>query len=84
MSAWFVGIGVLVGLSVRDRDVIRARNIWIAAILLFLLQMVALGRYSDVFDWGSPTGVLYVALFAFIGALGVWGLIESRAAPTGA
>jgi hypothetical protein len=78
LSAWFVGIGVLVGLSVRDGDVIRSRNIWVAAMLLLVLQLVSLGRYSDVFDWSSVSGVLYLALFACIGALGVWGFIASR------
>ncbi len=78
ISAWFVGIGVLVGLSVRDGDVIRSRNVWIAAMLLLVLQGVALGRYSDVFDWSSASGVLYVALFAGIGALGLWGFLASR------
>jgi uncharacterized protein YjeT (DUF2065 family) len=78
LSAWFIGIGVLVGLSVRDGDVVRSRNIWIAAMLLFVLQGIAVVRYSDVFDWDSVSGVLYVALFAGIGALGLWGMIASR------
>jgi hypothetical protein len=78
IAAWFAAMGVLVGLSARDGDVVRSRNLCIGELLLCVLQGIALARYSDAFDWGSMAGVLYVALFAWIGGLGAWGLIVSR------
>ncbi len=78
LSAWFVGVGVLVGLSVRDGDVVWARHIWTAAVLLSVLQGIALARHPGVFDWSSVTGVLYLALMACIGVVGSWGWVVGR------
>jgi hypothetical protein len=80
MSAWFLGVGVLVALHVRDGDAVRARRLWPAAVILCVLQGIALARYPDLFDWSSIAGVAYVALFVLVGAVGVWGVIASRGA----
>lgn len=79
IAAWFVAMGVLVGLTARDADGRRSRNVWVALVLLCVLQAVALARYPDAFDWGSAAGVAYVALLVCIGGMGTWGLVAARA-----
>jgi len=80
LSAWFVGIGVLAILVVQDDDVVRARNLWTAALMLPLLQAIALIRYGDAVAWDSFAAWAYVAVFALIGVIGVWGTASSRTA----
>jgi hypothetical protein len=81
LSAWFVGIGIVAALAVRDGDRVRTRHVWTAAVILALLQAVALARYGDSVAWGSPSAWAYVALFALVGVVGAWGWQGSRSAP---
>jgi hypothetical protein len=73
LGAWFAGIGVVGGLAVLYRDLVRSRPVWIGSVALALLQGVALSRYADSVDWGSVTAWLYVALFVAVGISGIWG-----------
>jgi len=74
LSAWFVGIGVVGALTVLDGDVVRSRNLWIAAVVLPVLQAIALIRYAEAFDAGSAGGALYLVLFVWLAAVGAWGV----------
>jgi hypothetical protein len=78
LSAWFVGIGVVGAIAILDGDAVRARPVWMAALLLPVLQGMALARYGDAFDWGAVCGWLYLGLFAWVGLVGAWGSIASR------
>jgi hypothetical protein len=78
LSAWFVGIGVLAILMVQDGDVVRARNLWTAALVLPPLQAIALLRYAEAVAWGSFAAWAYVVVFALIGVIGVWGTAATR------
>jgi hypothetical protein len=73
LAAWFAGIGVVGALAALDGDLDRTRPVWIASVALALLQGVALARYPEPVDWGSPSAWLYVALFASVGIAGAWG-----------
>ncbi|HXY71432.1 MAG TPA: hypothetical protein VEM41_02715 [Actinomycetota bacterium] len=80
LSAWFVGIGIVAGLAVRDGDRFRTRHVWAGALILGLLQGVALLRYGSAVDWSSPYAWVYLALFVVVGLVGVWGLLMLRSA----
>jgi hypothetical protein len=77
LSAWFAGIGVVATLAVADGDTVRTRTVWNAALILSVLQGVALLRYRDLADWGSPSAWGYVALFVLVGVVGGWGRFGS-------
>jgi hypothetical protein len=83
LSAWFAGIGIVAILAVRDGDLLRARSVWTAAVVLAVFQGIALVRYTDAVDWGSPAAWALVALFALVGITGAWGWASSRAALEG-
>jgi len=82
LSAWFIGIGIVAALAVRDGDRVRTRNVWTAAMILSLLQGVALIRYRDAVDWGALCAWAYVTLLALVAAVGAWGRLAPSAAPT--
>jgi len=81
LSAWFIGIGIVAALAVRDGDRIRTRHVWTAAVILALLQGVALIRYRDAVDWGAFCAWAYVSLFTLVAVVGVWGRLGPGAAP---
>jgi len=78
LSAWFVGIGIVAGLAVRDGDRRRTRHVWNGALALALLQGVALLRYGDAVAWSSASAWAYVALVAVVGVVGLWGRVVLR------
>jgi hypothetical protein len=80
LSAWFVGIGIVAGLAVRDGDRRRTRHVWTGALALALLQGVALLRYGNAVAWSSLSAWAYAALFIVVGVVGVWGLVASGSA----
>ena len=82
LSAWFVGIGIVAALAVRDGDRIRTRNVWTAAVILSLLQGVALIRYRDAVDWGALCAWAYAGLFALVAVVGVWGRLMPEPVPS--
>jgi hypothetical protein len=73
LSAWFAGVGIVATLAVADGDLVRARNVWTSAVILAVLQGVALLRYGGTVEWGTFSAWAYVALFAVMGVVGVWG-----------
>jgi hypothetical protein len=80
LAAWFVGVGIVAALAVRDGDVVRTRPVWTAAVVVALLQGVALARYAEAVDWGTVAAWGYVALFAVMGVMGAWGWLAGRGA----
>ena len=73
LSAWFVGIGIVAALAVRDGDRVRTRHVWTAALVLAALQAIALIRCGDAVDWRSVAAWAFVTLFAMIAVVGAWG-----------
>jgi hypothetical protein len=81
LGAWFAGIGVVGGLAVLEGDVASMRPVWVGSLTLAILQGVALVRYPGAVTWGGAAAWLYAALFASVGAAGVWGWRLSTSRP---
>ena len=72
-----MGIGVVAALAVRDGDLVRTRPVWAAAVVLAVLQGVALARFGGVLDWSTVAAWGYAGVFAVVGMVGAWGWLAS-------
>jgi hypothetical protein len=77
-GAWLVGFGIALVHMTWEADWFRVRPATAGAAALGALQLVAILRYIDVPDWGSPQAWVYVAVLASFIALGVVGLRTTR------
>jgi hypothetical protein len=80
LSAWFLGLGVLAALNVREDDLLRSRSALTGAAALAVLLTIAVARYESEVDWGEPMAWVLAALVALLACTGVGGLVASRRA----
>lgn len=80
LSAWFLGVGVLAILTVRENDLLRSRSSLAGSVTLAILVSVALARYSSEIDWDRLMAWVIVGLIATLLATGTYGLLASRRA----
>jgi hypothetical protein len=71
VGAWLIGLGIATGHAVREADAVRVYPLMAGSMVFVALQAIALIRYGDEMDWASVDGVVYVALLAVIGAIGL-------------
>lgn len=74
LSAWFLGVGVLAALTVRENDLLRSRFVYVGAAVLGLLLAVALARYGSDVDWDEPMAWGLVGLIGALVATGGYGI----------
>jgi hypothetical protein len=78
LSAWFLGVGVLAALMVRENDLARSRWVMLGAMLLGVLLAVALARYESAIQWERAVAWLFVGLIVTLVFAGGCGLLAGR------
>jgi hypothetical protein len=79
-AAWLTAVGLLLASVARERDWIRTRPATMGMIGLGALQLIAVVRYPHLTD--SATGAAWIALFAVILLLGLYGFRATLRSPT--
>jgi hypothetical protein len=80
-GAWLIGFGVAAAHELAERDARRLFPASFSAVLLAVLQLIALARYPGSFEWSSAAGVIYLAFLASMLATGGVGLARARSRP---
>ena len=78
LSAWFVGVGVLAALTVRENDLQRSRFVMLGAGLLGLFLAIALARYSGDVEWEEPMAWVLIGLIVTLVITGAYGVAKER------
>jgi hypothetical protein len=76
-GAWLIGLGVAAAHALRERDARRFRPAAVGSVLLAVLQSIALARYPHLFEWRSPSGIVYLIFLATMLITGAVGLVRS-------
>ncbi len=74
LSAWFLGVGVLAALVIRENDLPRAQPAMLGAAVLAVLLTIALLRFESEMNWDRAMAWVYVGLIALLFAAGAAGL----------
>lgn len=79
IAAWIVALGGLHAAIAWENERSRIR-LGVALPLVFAaLQAIALARFGDEIDWGSPESVGFLVALGAVGVAGLWGLRTSSA-----
>jgi hypothetical protein len=76
-GAWLISMGVAAAHALMERDARRLRPAAVGYVLLAILQSIALVRYPHLFQWRSPSGVVYLIFLATILLTGAVALARS-------
>ena len=76
-AAWLVGQGLVGVMMAREERWIRVRWAVLGVGALALLLAIALLRYGDSFDFGSPAGIGYLGALALMFAGGAFGSLRA-------
>lgn len=71
IGAWLIGLAVIALQATRENDFLRIRAAAIAALLLALLETIALIRYPNTVDFGGVEAFIYLAALANVAIVGV-------------
>jgi len=74
LSAWFLGVGVLAALVVRENDLPRSGPAMLGSAVLAVLLTIALLRFESEVNWDRPLAWVYVGLIALLFVAGTAGL----------
>lgn len=80
-AAWLISLGVAAVHSLAERDARRLRPAAVGYIVLAVLQLIALARYPQRFDWHSASGYVYLAFLITVLLTGVAGLARGLSRP---
>ena len=80
LSAWFLGVGTLAALTIRENDLHRARFTFLGSAALGVLLAIAIARYESAVDWGEPVAWVLAGLIALVTVTGVYGMARARSA----
>lgn len=83
LGAWFVAFGVLFATAAWERDRYRIRNGTIALVVLGVLLLVSLARFSSNVEWERGAAAGYAILCASILMSGLFGWVASAASRDG-
>ncbi len=78
LSAWFLGVGALAAMTVRENDLERSRAVMLGSAVLGVMFAVALARYGGDVDFGEPMAWALLGLVATLVAAGGGGLLAHR------
>jgi hypothetical protein len=70
-GAWALSLGVAAGHALWENDVARVRPAAFAYAAFAVLETVSVVRFADDGDWGSVSGLLYLAFLASSAVVGV-------------
>ena len=76
-GAWLISLGVAAAHALMERDARRLRPAAVGYVLFAVLQSIALARYPHLFQWRSPSGVVYLIFLATILLTGAVALARS-------
>jgi hypothetical protein len=79
IGAWLFSLGIAAVHALVERDLARLGPAAWGYLVISALQLVALARYPDVPDWGSPRTVCYVGFLLSMLVVGGAALIGARA-----
>jgi hypothetical protein len=82
IASWLIGLGVVLWTGVIERDWLRIRAATFAYALLGALALIALARFGEEVDWGSPVAWALAAFFAGAVVIGGYGVLQSRSLRT--
>jgi hypothetical protein len=71
IGAWLIGLGVIALQAAWENDFLRIRAGAIAAVLLVVLQSVALIRYPDTVDFSSVEAIVYLIALVNVAVVGI-------------
>jgi len=74
-GAWLIGLGVIAVQAAWENDFLRVRASATAALLLALLETVALVRYPDTVDFGSIEAIIYIFALVNVAVVGIVSLL---------
>jgi hypothetical protein len=77
MASWLIGLGIVLGTAILERDWLRIRFATVAYAVLGVLELIALARYAEEIDWDSPVAWALVAFFAGAVVIGTFGWVRS-------
>jgi hypothetical protein len=80
IGAWMLSLGVAAAHTLIERDLRRLRPAAWGYLTIAVLEMVALARYSDVPDWGSPRTWCYVGFLLSMLLAGIVAVAGGRPA----
>jgi hypothetical protein len=83
MAAWLLGLGVVLAQAVFENAWERIQLAAGSYVILGVLQLVAIARYSDALDWDAAAAWVYVGFLATVVAVGWLGWAGSRRALAG-
>jgi hypothetical protein len=78
LAAWTLAFGGIAAHAIWEDDLARTRVSLLGYPFLVALHLIALARFGDAVEWGSPTGWFYVAWLASCVVLGAWGWMATR------
>ena len=81
IGAWLIALGVAAGHALAERDALRLRPAAAGYVVLAVLLLVALARYSHQFAWGSTSAIVYLIFLATMLLAGVAGLARGLPRP---
>jgi hypothetical protein len=74
VGAWLVGLSVTAGHVCFERDVVRVRPACISALVLTVLELIAVARFPGVVDWDRPHAYVFLIGVLSLGSTGAAGL----------
>jgi hypothetical protein len=80
-GAWLISLGVAAAHALVERDARRVRPAAVGSVVLAVLQAIALARYSQLFEWSSAAGVVYLIFLATMMLTGSASLVRARSQP---
>jgi hypothetical protein len=80
-ASWLIGMGVILLQATWENDWERVEAGLNSYIVLGVLQLIALARYSDTLDWGTAQSWGYLAFVIAVLATSVYGSLAARRAP---
>jgi hypothetical protein len=86
VAAWLVAFGVAAAATLVERDLDRLAAGAVAYTVFGALALLALPRFGDVADWGSPAGIGYLVVAVSVvpvGAAGSLLAVRARRRPAG-
>lgn len=81
LSAWFLGVGALAAMTVRENDMARSQAVMLGSAVLGVMLAVALARYGGDVDFGEPIAWVLVGLIVTLVLAGAGGLVARPQPP---
>jgi hypothetical protein len=80
LAAWTLAFGGIAAHAIWEDDFARVRVAMLGYPFLVALQVIAVARFPDNLEWGSPTGWGFIAFLVSCTILGAWGWMVHRRA----